>query len=278
MANHIRSISVPSTSYPATLKVEEELYSLKARLASSSRTAQMICNGLSCVTDLYELVEELLRLPSNQHSLQPSQKKWVEEQLDESLKMLDLIAAVKDCLVAMKEHVQDLRSTIRRKGNAPTVSNKKAQKLIKDCLRALKRMDGKPLPHSVAIKESDMVVKVFMEARGSTTSILQSTLSLLLKPKQKTSRWFTVSKIMSKRRVACEGECDGATDEEGADMWLQPSYACLSDKDVDAERVLKAQNHLESLEIKMENIESGIECLFRRLIQNRVSLLNLLGL
>ena len=83
---------------------------------------------------------------------------------------------------------------------------------------------------------------------------------------------------MSKRRVVCEGEWEGATEEEGAYMWLRASYDCLTCKDVDAERVLEAKNHLESSEVKMDSIESGLDCIFKRLIQNRVALLNLLGL
>jgi len=262
---------MPSTSHPTTLRSEEELQNMKVCLAPSSKTTQMMCNGLSGVGDLYELIGELLRLPSNQKYLNPCQKKWVEEQLDESLKMLDLIAAVRDSLVAMREHVQDLRSAIRRKGNAATVPAKKAQKLIKGCLRTLKLKNGKALPCSVTIKDSDMLVKVSVEARQSTLSLLQSIVSFLSKPKQQGRRWSLVSKAVSKRRIACEGEL------ENAEMWLQASYDCIACRDVDPVRVLKAQSHLEPLEIRVENLVSGLECLFKRLIQNRVSLLNLLG-
>ena len=237
----------------------------------------MMCNGLRGIGGLYELIEELLHLPSKQ-PLHPSQMKFVEAQLDESLEMLDLIGAVRDCMVAVREHVLDLRSALRVKGKTINVSTKKVHKLIKDCRRSLKQMANKPVTCFVANNESDLLLKALVEAREGTMSLLQSIMSFFSKPKQKATMWWIISKANSKRRIACVGESENMTEEEIADMWFQASYDCITFKDVDASQSVMAQNQLETLETRVESLDSGLYCLFRRLIQHRVSLLNLLSL
>ena len=48
-------------------------------------------------------------------------------------------------------------------------------------------------------------------------------------------------------------------------------------KDADAEKIMMVQNQLKTIEISFGDVENGLGCLFRRLIQNRVSLLNILS-
>ncbi|XP_020270497.1 uncharacterized protein LOC109845639 [Asparagus officinalis] len=276
MANHIRSISMPSTSHPTIIRIQEELENLMARIASS-RTAQIVPDGLKSVGDVYEQIEELIRLPSSQQSILLCRKKWIEEQLDCSLRLLDLIGAARGSLVSMREHVQDLQLAIRRKGNQVNESKKKAQKIIKDSLKSLKLMSGKNV--SCCIEDnSNQLDKVLAEARESTISLLSSIFSFLSKTKTKTKRWSIVSKAISKRKVACEGEFEVATAQENIDMWLQVSYDCILSKEVNAMMVEKAHNDLQAMEDRMEILESGLEFLFRKLIQNMVSLLNILSL
>lgn len=64
---HVRSISLPSTSHPITLKVEEEMNKLKTSAALSSATSalrlEMIHNGLKDLKNLYHCVGDFLQLP-----------------------------------------------------------------------------------------------------------------------------------------------------------------------------------------------------------------------
>ncbi|ONK64294.1 uncharacterized protein A4U43_C07F24170 [Asparagus officinalis] len=267
---------MPSTSHPTILRVQEELDNLKARLASS-RAAEIVPDGFRSVGVVYEQIEELLRLPSSQQSIQLCQKKWIEEQLDCSLRLLDLIGAVGENLVSMREHVQDLQSAIRRKGDQVSESKKKAQKIINDSLKSLKLISGQSVRCCVE-DGSNQLVKVLIETREITISLLRYMLSLVSEPKTKTSTWSIVSKAITQRKVACEGEWEGATAEENINTRLQASYDCIASKDVSAIRVEKVHIGLKVVEVRMESLESGLQFLFRKLIQNRVSLLNVLSL
>ncbi|XP_019709549.1 uncharacterized protein [Elaeis guineensis] len=285
---HLRSISMPSRSHPLALQVEEELHKLRTFVASSSLTGQMICNGLRGLGNLYNCIKELLYLPHNQQVLtQLPHKKWVEELLDGSLKLLDLCDTLRDKLVTMKEHIQDLQLALRRRGDAAIQSKvhayiravKKAQKDMNNCLKSLKQMDNRCVSSSVLNKDSDLsiMVQVLTEAKQITMSLLQTVLSNLFmaRSKPKSSRWSSVSKALHKKKVACE-EHEDINEAESSDFSFSTSYECITCKD--GVKVQNAQEQLEGLEFNIEGFESGLECLFRQLVQNRVSLLNILSL
>ncbi|KAG1361046.1 hypothetical protein COCNU_09G005090 [Cocos nucifera] len=285
---HLRSINMPSRSHPLTLQVEEELDKLRTFVASSPLTGQMICNGLRGLGNLYNCIKELLHLPHNQQVLSLfAHKKWVEEQLDESLKLLDLCDTLRDKLVTMKEHIQDIQLALRRRGDAAIQSKvhayicavKKAQKDMNNCLKSLKQMDNRYVSSSALNKDSDlsMMVQLLTETKEITMSLLQTVLSNLFmaRSKRKTSRWSFVSKALHKKKVACE-EHEDINEAEGTDFSFSTSYECITCKD--GVKVQKAQEQLEGLEFNIEGFESGLECIFRKLVQNRVSLLNILSL
>uniref|UniRef100_M8ATR7 Uncharacterized protein n=1 Tax=Aegilops tauschii TaxID=37682 RepID=M8ATR7_AEGTA len=90
-------------------------------------------------------------------------------------------------------------------------------------------------------KNDSRVVMLMAEAREITISLLESTSCILLKQIEM-PKWSLVSKTLQKSKVLCEEE------------------------------------QLRALECSIEDLESGVELLYRRLIQNRVSLLNALSL
>ncbi|RWW30715.1 hypothetical protein BHE74_00007817 [Ensete ventricosum] len=280
---HARSISLPSRTHPVALRVEDELHKLKTAAPSMWWSTEKMCSGLRGVGDLYNSVGDLLRLPSLEQRavFSSAQKKRLEEELEISVVLLDLVDNMKDVLVAMKDHVQDLRLALRRRGNKITLGKerrhaligKELQKSVNRCCKASKQMDERCGSFETLDRDSDlsMVIRVLIESRDITLSVLRSVLHLLSTPwqSQKGRRWSIISKAMQKRKVACDGTHELSFDS---------SLRCILNKDVDDDRILQAQEQLMAAEDTIEALETGLQSLLRRLIQCRVSFLNILSL
>ncbi|CAL9149822.1 unnamed protein product, partial [Musa hybrid cultivar] len=264
---HVRSISMPSRDHPLKLRVEEEMQKLKSLVAQSCLSAQTICEGLRALGGLYECIEELLHLPMSKYS-NIQEKESVEVELDGSVRLLDLLGIMRDCMMTTKDQIRTLEIALRRQGVTVAESkmythirfDKKAEKGIKSIFKLLKQMDDKYVSCCTNGKDSWMVTEILREARAITISLLQSIFKFLPMPtpQGKASRWSLISKALQKRKVACEGEQEEVEDNEG--------------------KIQRGQNQLQTLQNSIEDIETGLECLFRRLIKNRVSLLNILSL
>ncbi|KAM0942283.1 hypothetical protein DsansV1_C15g0136621 [Dioscorea sansibarensis] len=270
---HARSNSLPTRSHPILATAEEELQKLKANVMVSPK---MICKSLSSLGAFYDCIEELLQMPTTQQALSHSQeKKWVEEELEASLRLVELCGIVRDTLAVTKEHGQELEMVLRRKRSMTShskhqchiQSDKKTRKSIKNCIKALKETDGKDSDRST-------VSKMFTEARDVTISLLQSVASSLPPSStQKTSRWSLVSKALHKKKVTCEE----FEDSNCSNFSFNSIYDCVSCIDVDGLSVVKAQDQLAEMMSSLEGLEMELESLYRRLIGNRVSFLNLLS-
>ncbi|XP_039134316.1 uncharacterized protein LOC120271702 [Dioscorea cayenensis subsp. rotundata] len=267
---HVRSNSLPSRSHPVTATAEEELNELKACVMVPPK---MIGKALSSLGAFYDFIEELLQMPSTQQVLSHSQEKiWVEEELEVSPRLVELCGIIRDTLAVTKEHAQELEMVLRRKRSMTNESkqqfhiqsDKKTRKSIKNCVKALKQMDGKDSDRSSTVS------KMFTEAREVTISLLQSVASSLYPSSaQKTSKWSIVSKALHKKKVV---------DANGINFSFNSIYECVSCKDVDDLRVVKALDELTAIMSSLEDLEMELEPLYRRLIRKRVSLLNLLCL
>ncbi|KAJ8490532.1 hypothetical protein OPV22_012253 [Ensete ventricosum] len=266
---HTRSISLPSRSPPAALRVEEELRKLRSSMASPSSTPEKMCDGLRRLEGVYESINQ-------QIVTQPLQRRWVEEERDGSIRLLDVCSALKDCSTAMREHVRGLQLALRKNDEAAIVSKvsdyarfgRKAEKEMRNRFRSLKRTEDRRIDEH---DDLPTAIRVLMEAKVITVALLRLASSFLSMQtrRPRSSRWSFVSKALSKRKVASEEE-----GHEGVG-----SLDCIWCKDVDGERAGRAQSRrqLQRLDVSMEGFESALECLFRQLIQTRVSLLNMLS-
>ncbi|KAI3665299.1 hypothetical protein L6452_43923 [Arctium lappa] len=252
--HHIRSSSLTSISHPSTIQVEDKICKLKTWEASTSTTptADAICRGLLSLQGLYDCVDDLLTLPSTQQALtQNRYMKFSNELLDQSISLLDVCGSLRDLLSEVKENVRDVQSAVRRRKDDVRVTTSFIKKLKKDFRKAissLKHIDdkigGMPLLDRDHLLSS--VARVLRDVTVVSTSVFRSLLLLLSGSvaKSKTTRWSVVSNMIPKGTV--------------------------ENKD-------QLQVFNEELQRHNEEIENGLECMFRRLIKTRASLLNILS-
>ncbi|XP_026378940.1 uncharacterized protein LOC113273439 [Papaver somniferum] len=237
---HVRSVSLPKTSHPITLAVEEQLCQLKATEQATSSSS--ISQNLSGLVDLYECVEDFLSTHDG---------KCLDSGLDGSIILLDVCSIAKDVLSQTKQSVQELQSSIRRRSNEVSeymISRKKISKVIRKCLSDLKNN-----------KKVDAEVTILREVEATTLAVLESVLSFVSEPKQKNS---LISKLMLTKQLSNK--------ETSEVMEVDTAVKTLT-KGIEVNNVQKT---LKALEMSLEDLEDKLEAVFRCLIKTRVSLLN----
>ncbi|XP_022952632.1 uncharacterized protein LOC111455263 [Cucurbita moschata] len=269
---HIRSNSLPSKPHPVVDEVDEHLCRLKASEATSSSS---LCQKLDGLQDLHDCIDKLLILPLTHQAIVDN--KSVDELLEGSLKLLDLCAMAKDALMQTKESTHELESTLRRRRGDDIVgdvqkylnSRKMIKKAIHKALKGIERLSFQKSDKSLEI------VSLLKEAEAVTCNSLESLLSFVAGPKvpSKMSRWSLVSKLIQAKKVATKDEDSNGNEVQMVDAALY-SITRKSDFLVQVEDL---QNMLRNFESSIHDLEEDLERLFRRLIKNRVSFLNILN-
>ncbi|OMO69505.1 hypothetical protein COLO4_29038 [Corchorus olitorius] len=273
---HARSNSLPSRQHPLTSQIEENLNRLRS--SQSASTSSSLGQQLNGVQDLHEYVDMLLQLPSTQQALaQEQQRKSVEELLDGSLVLLDVCNIAKDALFQTKECTQELQSLLRRRrgieGLASEVrkfltSRKAVKKAICKALKNLKHLENKQS------NSSGEVTSILREVEVVTANVLKSLLSFVSGPESesKLSRWNLVSKLMHQKKVTFEEDEENTNEIANVEATLRSFVKSENIKHVD-----NLQNELQNSESCIQDLEEGLESLFRRLVKARVTVLNALN-
>ena len=266
---HVRSISLPSRLHPSFHKIEKELKRLKtwdasqiSVVAATPLQTEAIKAGLAGLAELHNCVLELIGSPLTQQALLHQchkEEKHVAKALDMSIGFLDICGSARELLLLMKEHVLDLQSALRRKGLDSSINDhicayicfrKKAGKDISTSLKALKTMESsiKSCPLLHVDHHLLMVINVLRELSTITISFFRKLLPFMCEPvlKKSTSVWSLFSFHRCSRK---------------------------SDDKVDLQIV---KGRLVELDESIRELEAGLDCLFRCLVKQRVSLLNLL--
>ncbi|WVZ01776.1 hypothetical protein V8G54_022582 [Vigna mungo] len=266
---HLRSNSLPSAAHPFVSQFEEHLRRLRASEATSSLSSSSVSHKLNEMLDLQDYTDKLLQLTTEQQVLaRECNEKWGDDLLEGSLRLLDICAAAKDCLQQSKESMCDLVSVMRRKKGNETgfavesvkylAMRKKIKKQIQKALQNLKHKDNNTSP----------MLSFLDEAEAITMSSLESLLLFISAPKEH-SRWSEISKLVRPKRVICDSQESAINEFEKVDAVLK---SLSSHKPSSAENF---QSHMENLELCIQDLEIGVDHLSRKLIRNRVSLLNI---
>ncbi|XP_062192519.1 uncharacterized protein LOC133896020 [Phragmites australis] len=237
MAFHLRSVSLPSKRQSNEAQVEDELQSLEAGISSPSATIEAMCDGLRRLGDVYSYIEEIIHLPSNQ-VCSIQERNMLDGEMESSLELIDLCNDMQENFTELKNIIQDLQVVLRRGDDASTRARiQYFTRLVKKAQKQFKKTSKK----TTSDKEDCKLVKLMTTARLVAVSLLESTLCLLSKQVAMPKRSL-VSKALQKRSI-----------------------------------VVCKEEQLQALECVIGDLEHGVELVFRRMIQSRVALLNILS-
>ncbi|KAJ0770906.1 hypothetical protein HanPI659440_Chr07g0262991 [Helianthus annuus] len=293
----IKSISLPGRSHPLTLEIDELLNKIKTT-AAEAVSAGAICSGLSQLSRLYKCMDDLLTSSTTQVMMSCEQnKKWVDEFVDESVKFLDVCGGISDMISEIKGHYKDLLCSLRRRKGELSVENsimkyncfrKKMKKDIKRLTGSLKQIDiiinGGGGGSMVVKSESDnhqlaAVIKAVIGVSEVTVLVFESLLMFICAPVSKPKKWsLGVSKLMHQGSVACEDQQENgdANEFERTDAALRILHKNGFSSGMRNVQIVHCW--LERFGAQIESMEGGLECIFRCLVQTRVSLLNIISL
>ncbi|KAF8013176.1 hypothetical protein BT93_I1147 [Corymbia citriodora subsp. variegata] len=272
---HARSVSLPSRPNPLFAQAEHHLRRIRSSEAATTSSFLSVSSMISGLADFYNSIDDLLLLP---HTQQAFVQEGRDEVLERSLSLLDICSTGKDVVAQTKETVQELQLTLRRRRGdelalrnevgAYLASRKKAKKTIQNCLRNLKIKST----ISSADQSATTIVSMLREAEGVAFKTIESLLTLV---RGKSASCSFFSKWMHSNQVVAD-ERASKSELEIVDAAID---ALLSQKNgkasnIQMEHVRKVMAELESL---IQDIEEEMECLIRRLIKTRVSLLNILN-
>ncbi|KAG5044675.1 hypothetical protein JHK86_014081 [Glycine max] len=265
---HTRCNSLPSTPNPLISQCEEHMQRLQDSAAISSiSSSSSLSHKLNGLLDLHDCTYKLLQVPIKQQALaRECSDKCVDDILEVSLRLWDICSTAKECQLISKESMQELHSVIQRRKGDETVFTKVGGKYLTSRNKLKKTMK--------AIKSEFYtlsMLSVLTEAEEVTLRSLESLLLFIGDPKgqPKQSRWSAISKLMQPKRVACDSQESHTNEFDKVDEVL---YSFLSPKPSSIEYLL---SRIENLEMCIQDLEIGVEHLTRKLIRNRVSLLNI---
>ncbi|KAK1423524.1 hypothetical protein QVD17_18828 [Tagetes erecta] len=283
--SHFRSISLPSRlPDPAALtSIETKIKEVKARgdLVCSSETIQ---HGLVGLAELYVGVNELLQSPHTRQVL--SRGTLVQDALEGSVVLLDSCNVLKELIMLMKENVQILQSALRRKGGNLTVVNeiatylrsrRRVKKSIIKSLETLKSIEKKMTLISFPDVDhhASRVSKVLGEVNALTIALFK-TLLVFVSPKSKPVNGVQLlSKLGLKSTTSTHDKKVVVNEVQTVDMITMSLYKSTRNNKMKDADVHMTIGKLQILDVCIDGYEDALNCLFRIMIQNRASLLNI---
>ncbi|KAJ4898880.1 hypothetical protein Rs2_12831 [Raphanus sativus] len=305
-----RCASLPVRSHPSVRRIQEVVSKVRALGSSSLESRTMVRDGLSGLTELYRCLSEDLFKSSSETQQTLLNSGLMDEFLEVSLKYLEVCGGAKDGASRIKKSVVELQSALRRskKGgefslendmDAYLASRKEIKKDIKKYMVMSKETDA-CLESSVCRggddQEMSSLVRVMQETSVITCFVLRTVLSFLSSPKGLRSKshhqhkgWGIVMKLVKKgidhhnqeKRDHEKGfsclELEAMETEIGKLVTKEDQEEEKEISEEINERIQCSLVRSKEVEATMEELEEGLQGLFKVMIQARVSLLNILS-
>lgn len=194
----------------------------------------------------------------------------------------------------MEEGVRRLQSALRRRklGDSGVMDalvsaywnlRKNARKNSTKSILLLKQIDASfetflPLDLNAHLSA---VVRVLTEASLVTSSVFYSLLAFLSSPVLKSkpnNRWALLSRLIQKGALGSDNQEGSINELEKVDFAISSLVMNSPTQDADeAQKIQYANSRLEDLVAGIDRLENGLGRLFKHLINNRVSFLNIVS-
>ncbi|PPD84569.1 hypothetical protein GOBAR_DD18497 [Gossypium barbadense] len=189
--------------------------------------------------------------------------------------LLDLCSTAKDIVLQTKESASELQSALRRRKIGEAEIASEVRKYMSS-RKVAKKTNHKALGNLKVIQRKNTIspsetISMLNKIEAVTCSMFEDLLSLISGPKP--GSWLSVSNLLHQRRIACEDAGRNVNEFEKVDVALK-SFGITKSEIIN----LEMQNQLKDLEMFIQDLDDGLECLFRCMIKARVSLLNILTL
>ncbi|KAH6782787.1 hypothetical protein C2S52_000317 [Perilla frutescens var. hirtella] len=226
-------------------------------------------------------MDELTHSPSTQQSIKQARS------IDDSIKLLDSCSSIRELAQMMRENIQALQSALRRRGGseysgiqndvASYIScRKKMNKCIKRSLKALKNSENEMINASMnLVHEESFINRVLREVYGLTIAIFKRALLFFSTSPAavKSGGWNLVSRLMLSKAVDHSVVSEvGCVDFAVSNL---QGGVKNGDSKIDVDHKQMLQRSLQNLDSCVEGIEEGLGRMYRRLLQTRVDLLNI---
>ena len=273
ISHHIRSISLPCRSHPLISQLKDKINDLKSWASKpDTRTSAWLCEGLSCLKNVHDYLDDILQLPQTQESLR-RQPQWVESLLEDFLRFVDVYGIFQTLFLGLKDEHLAAQVALRKRDESKVVLYVKARKRMAkemgklvSTIRCIGVHPSSSETVSVGDAELVGVIGDVIELTVSVSVALFNGISVSFASRKSSWMGLRLSKRAKKDKV-----------EEGIEEFQQVGVESLWGlKKKGDEEVRMSLKKMQDLESCIGGIENASERVFRGLINARVSLLNIL--
>ncbi|XP_031495534.1 uncharacterized protein LOC116261068 [Nymphaea colorata] len=264
-----RSISLPTKTNPILHRVEECLAVAKGWQAQPH---SLTSNGLAHLKDLFFCTGNFLQMAYSQQALRRKEK-FVNQLMDDFLRLLDVCGMVKDSVQQMREQQEALQSMFRRRDQNLHVgisryqsTRKRMRKEMIKCQQMMKTMEVLAFP-----SDDCKVEAILRDVKTNTVYVFELLASII---SARNPSWSVFSRLLSSKRQNSPDE-ENINEIERLDAALFAACGQLN-KELAEDSVQSAQRLMENLDRCLRGVEDELEGVFRCLINARVTLLNIL--